>query len=114
MTIEARLSTTGGGWHCERGELVPDEVNFSDAEGREFGWLQFQNGPVGEVGVNGIQQEDLIQVVIARLEALNELLSCEENGAALYHLRAALGALEDRTRRRQAQGVEGRNVAHAS
>ena len=114
MTIEARLSTTGGGWHCERGELVPDEVNFCDEGGREFGWLQFQNGPIGEVGVNGIQQEDLLQVVIARLEALNELFPCEENAAALYHLRAGVGALEERTRKRRAQGVEGQNVAHAS
>ena len=113
MTIQATLSTIAGGWHAERGEMVPDEANFMGPGGREFGWLQFQSGPIGEVGVNGIQQEDLIQVVIARLEALNGLFPCEENAAALYHLRAALGALEDRTRKRQAQGVEGRKMAHA-
>jgi hypothetical protein len=70
--------------------------------------LSFQNGPIGEVGVNGVTNEVLLAIVIDRLEGFqSSKFACEENERALEHCKDALAALEDRTRNREARGVEG-------
>jgi hypothetical protein len=60
--------------------------------------------------------EDVIKAAMGRIDlyetACDGQFACEENKAALQHLRAALGALEARTFRRQAQGVEGTATPH--
>lgn len=71
--------------------------------------LRFQQGPVLEVGVNGMQNEQLIAVLIHRLKFLNESFSCRENVIAIVKLEEALHWLEARTRDRQARGVEGKS-----
>lgn len=80
-------------------------------------WLaiKFQEGPIAEVGVNGVQNEDVIDVVIARLEGFQAgEYACEENAEALMYLRQAKRQLEQRTAARRAQGVEGRYLRHES
>jgi len=73
----------------------------------------FQVGPIGEVGVNGCAIEDVIDVLIARLEGFQRGgFACGENENALSKLKAAKGWLEQRTSARQAQGVEGTNQPH--
>ena len=68
----------------------------------------FQNGPIKEVGVNGIMNEDLIAIVIDRMEGFQSGdYECSENQTALEHLRKALEALNDRTASREKRGVEG-------
>lgn len=70
--------------------------------------LLFQNGPIAEVGVNGITHEALLAVLIDRLECFQAgKFANEYNAAALDHLRSAQGVLLDRTRARMARGVEG-------
>lgn len=70
--------------------------------------LEFQNGPIGEVGVNGITNEVLLAIVIDRLEGFqSSKWACEENARALSNLNLALAELEYRTKKREARGVEG-------
>lgn len=70
--------------------------------------IRFQNGPIGEVGVNGVTHEALLAIVIDRLEAFQRgPYRCEESGEALYHLYEAQVALKSRTLARMARGVEG-------
>lgn len=70
--------------------------------------IRFQNGPIKEVGVNGITQEALLAVLIDRLECFQDSKwACDENAIALSHLRSARDALLERTKRRLARGVEG-------
>lgn len=68
----------------------------------------FQNGPIGEAGVNGVTQEVLLAIVADRLQAFQSgPYACPENGEALKHVEAAQEALLSRTRARMARGVEG-------
>ncbi|HEX5461869.1 MAG TPA: hypothetical protein VFX20_18035 [Steroidobacteraceae bacterium] len=68
----------------------------------------FQNGPIGEKGVNGVTHEALIAILIDRLEAFQGgPFANEYNAAALDHLHLAQQHLLDRTRERMARGVEG-------
>ena len=71
-------------------------------------YLDFQNGPIGEAGPNGLTQEVLIAICIDRLEGFQSgEYACEENGVALRHLESALSVLKRRTEARLARGVEG-------
>ena len=76
--------------------------------------FQFQHGPVQDNGINGIQNEEVLELEILRLKALNERFPCRENSIAITHIETALLWLRERTRVRQTQGVEGVNVAHVS
>lgn len=70
--------------------------------------LLFQNGPIAEVGTNGITHEALLAVVIDRLEGFQGgQFACVENERALAHLQAALQCLRMRTHRREQAGTEG-------
>jgi hypothetical protein len=70
--------------------------------------LDFQNGPIGEVGINGITNEVLLAIVIDRLEGFqSSKYACVENANALGCLDRALAELESRTKKREARGVEG-------
>ena len=74
--------------------------------------INFQKGPINEVGVNGVTQEALLAVVIDRLRSFQAgPFACPENADALAHATEALNALKSRTKARMARGVEGRNVA---
>jgi hypothetical protein len=78
------------------------------AGGVETQKLVFQNGPINEVGTNGITQEALITVCIDRLECFqNSEFACEENKEALQFLSAAVTILNSRTKRRIDEGTEG-------
>jgi hypothetical protein len=70
--------------------------------------INFQHGPIAEVGINGVTQEALLAVVIDRLQSFQKgAFACYENQSALMHCRAALDVLHARTRDRVARGVEG-------
>ncbi len=70
--------------------------------------IQFQKGPIGEVGVNGIADEALYAILIDRLQGFQRgQYSCRENAVALTHLETALLWLNKRTFERSARGVEG-------
>jgi hypothetical protein len=61
----------------------------------------------------GTTSEEVLEVLLDRTRHLNSLFPCPENEAALAGLQQALDAFNARTAKRQAQGVEGKLVAHA-
>lgn len=72
----------------------------------EFISIRFQNGLPPEVGINGVRAEDVIDVLIAKLQHYQVgNLACAENEEALSSLRIARDALVRRRQRRQIQGV---------
>ncbi len=74
--------------------------------------IRFQLGPVKEFGENGCQIEDVLHVVVDRLEGFQRgQFKCRENALAITKLQEALHWLEHRTRERQRRGVEGKNEA---
>jgi len=72
--------------------------------------IEFQNGPIAEIGVNGISNEALLAIVEDRLLGFQSgEYSCRENSVALTKLQEAMMWLQKRTRDRVARGVEGTN-----
>lgn len=68
----------------------------------------FQNGPIKEVGVNGVTHEALLAILIDRMRSFQEGgYKCRENAIALTHLEDALMWLQRRTVARIRRGVEG-------
>ena len=74
--------------------------------------ILFQNGPIQEVGVNGITQEALLAIVIDRLRSFQAgPFPSDYNAIALEHVEYALEVLQKRTLERLARGVEGKTQA---
>lgn len=76
-----------------------------------LGRIQFQKGPIQEEGVNGVQNEDLLMIVIDRLIGFQTGdFACDENEQALQCLIQAASVLQLRTACHKARGVEGKSV----
>lgn len=74
----------------------------------EYARIKFQRGPIKENGINGCHNEDLIAIVIDRLQSFQESeYKCRENAIAITKLEEALMWLRKRTEDRQKRGVEG-------
>jgi hypothetical protein len=70
--------------------------------------IHFQEGPIKECGINGTYNEDLIAMVICRLEHFQKSeFSCRENALAITKLEEALMWLRKRTTGRENKGIEG-------
>ena len=70
--------------------------------------IDFQAGLVAEEGINGIQDEGLLAVLIHRYEQFQEgPLACVQNEATLKFLRLAHWWMEERKSDRIARGVAG-------
>lgn len=70
--------------------------------------IRFQNGPINEVGVNGITQEVLLAIVADRLRSFQAgSFACRENALALTKIEEAQHWLQQRTIARMRRGVEG-------
>ena len=70
--------------------------------------IHFQEGPVHECGSNGVGNEDLINMVVERLECFQKSeFACRENAIAITKLEEALLWLRKRTEGRVQRGVEG-------
>lgn len=70
--------------------------------------LLFQNGPIAEVGVNGVTHEALLAILCDRMRGFQAGPYCsEDNAEALACMEQAQAALQRRTRARMARGVEG-------
>ena len=84
------------------------------SEGEETGLdnpyakVSFQKGSIKENDVNGCHNEDLIAIVLDRLQCLNQGdFKCRENSIAITKLEEALMWLNKRTLDRRSRGVEG-------
>ena len=75
--------------------------------------IRFQEGPLTHVGANGCQIEDVIDVLVERLQGFQRSpFSCRENAIAITRLEEARLWLSARNWKRQAQGVEGQLAPH--
>lgn len=70
--------------------------------------LLFINKSDGAFYHDGTTNEEVIRMLIDRIQKLNAKFPCNDNLLALHNLKLALGYLEQRTRDRQARGVEGK------
>lgn len=76
-----------------------------------LGEVSFQNGAIQENGVNGIHNEDLIAIVIHRLQGFQSGdFNCRENALAITKLEEAMHWLNHRTQQRINRGVEGKSI----
>ena len=69
--------------------------------------IHFQGGHVQEGGLNGVNNEDLLNMVVERLECFQKSPSaCRENAIAITKLEEALLWLRKRTEGRVQRGIE--------
>jgi hypothetical protein len=100
------------------------EQNIDDPNGNPHGGsvtgvgidIRWQAGPLGRgenrIEPNGAFVEGVIQAAIGRMEYYqSSRFACAENAEALVHLKAALAALESRTKSREVREVEGTHEA---
>lgn len=74
----------------------------------EVGEVNFQSGPIKEAGVNGVMNEDLLVMVLTRLEHFQQTdYRCKENAMAITKIQETLLWLRKRTMGREQRGVEG-------
>lgn len=102
LTIEVMDEPGSGGANHKYKIIGPPPETSVDTD------ISFQNGPIKEVGVNGITHEALLAIVIDRLRSFQAgPFATEANQRALDGCEVALHQLQLRTRERLARGVEG-------
>lgn len=90
---------------------APHNFSIQDNEGNILSHIDFQCGPIQENGVNGVANEDLLVMVLTRLESFqNSEYRCRENALAITNIEQALLWLRKRTMGREKRGVEGTHV----
>ena len=83
-------------------------VVIKSEDNSEIQTIKFQDGAIKEKGVNGVMNEDLIAMIIARLSYFQTTdFKCRENACAITKLEEALMWLRKRTINREKRGVEG-------
>lgn len=87
---------------------VSDPWTKRHGQPAEHSTVLFQNGPINEVGVNGVTHEALLAILIDRMEGFQAgPYASPDNQEALDAMRTAQTALQRRTKARMARGVEG-------
>lgn len=87
------------------------EIVLTENRNIILGTVKFQNGPIKESGVNGVMNENLIAIVIDRMQGFQSGdYACRENAIALTKLEEALMWLRKRTNDREVRGVEGTSI----
>ena len=86
----------------------PDTEGEHKGQNLVVGVVNFQEGPIKENGVNGVANEDLLGMVLCRLESFQKSeYKCRENACAITKIEEALMWLRKRTNARVKRGVEG-------
>lgn len=99
IRVEATDDPGDGGASHEYRVLIPNGLVTQ---------ISFQNGPINEVGINGITQEVLLAIVADRLRGFQSgKFACRENALALTKIEEAQHWLHHRTLARMSRGVEG-------
>jgi len=106
-----QVADEAGAGNAHHEYYISREPQTSDEEKQpagEFGFVRFQNGPIGENGINGCHQEDLLAIVLHRLQSFQSgEFACRENALAITKIEEAMHWLNARTADRQKRGVEG-------
>lgn len=106
LLLEVLDEPGAGGANHEYLVTLPPPANATEA-GKSF-QISFQNGPINEVGVNGLTQEVLLAIVADRLRSFQGgPYACRENALALTKIEEAQHWLHSRTLARMNRGVEG-------
>lgn len=88
--------------------VKPDTEGEHKGQNLVVGVVNFQEGPIKENGVNGVANEDLLGMVLCRLESFQKSeYKCRENACAITKVEEALMWLRKRTNARVKRGVEG-------
>ncbi len=111
LSIEVQ-DDPGQGGACHRYRVAGFDAGSNPGhrppEGQTEKIVLFQNGPIKEVGVNGMTHEALLAILIDRMRSFQAgPYSCRDNAVALTHMEDALMWLQRRTRERIKRGVEG-------
>jgi hypothetical protein len=87
--------------------IAPNRYRITKLDGTEpLADLLFQNGVVGEEGANGIMNEDLLCIVLGRMDEFQvKGFECEENSMVILKLKEALQWLRTRDADRGRRGV---------
>ena len=110
--METRYQTEAGSYDAEHGlddsQAIVDMPTIGDGPpGPAFALIQFQNGPIKEHGVNGVQVVDVLEICLHRMQSLNEHFRCRENSLVITKIEEAILWDRERTRARTAAKVEG-------
>jgi hypothetical protein len=88
--------------------LLDQDLQEDETVSREACRIIFQNGPIKDVGVNGISNESLLAIAEDRLLGFQSgEFACRENAVALTKLQECMMWLSKRTNDRLKRGVEG-------
>jgi hypothetical protein len=105
---------SGGAQHLYMVKGFDTTTNPSDpfvaryGKGSDHTTILFQNGPIGEVGTNGVTHEVLLAIIADRLRSFQKgPFCCKANACALTHIEEAQHWLQQRTIERMRRGVEG-------
>lgn len=102
LVADAPNPKNGNASHCYQATWLENDGTSGECV------INFQDGPIKEVGTNGVTQEVLLAVLIDRLRGFQtSKYACRENAIALTKLEEALHWLNARTAARVARGVEG-------
>lgn len=102
------LDVPGPGNACHSYAIGYEHKTPSGRVEMEETMIDFQRGPIAEVGVNGVSVEALLAIVEDRLLGFQSgAYSCRENAIALTKIQEAMMWLQKRTRDRVARGVDG-------
>lgn len=103
IAVDKKNVSTGGG--ANHHYLVKPS---NGDQNPPLGDIKFQNGPIKEVGINGVMNEDLIAMILDRLYSFQESpFKCRENAIAITKLEEAMLWLNKRTLDRERRNVEG-------
>lgn len=96
-------------WHEEEYTYnAPHHFEVRTGAGELLARVDFQEGPIKDKGVNGVNNEDLLNMVLCRLNGFqNSEFRCRENALAITKIEEALLWLRKRTADREVRGVEG-------
>ena len=73
--------------------------------------VTMQDGPISEVGENGIQVTELLGLVKEIYVSLNKAFPCRENSLTITKIEEAIHWQDARTKDREARKVEGKSEA---
>lgn len=105
------LDDPGIGGACHEYQVLPVSVKKENEPEPVFASVHFQNGAIQESGVNGCHNEDLLAIVVDRLQGFqNGDFKCRENVLAITKIEEALHWLRHRTDSRIARNVEGKLI----
>lgn len=104
VSIHADEADASGASHYYSIGVLTKDVGVSAA------LIHFQQGPVREVGFNGLTDESLLAVVLDRIQGFQRgPFGCRENAIVVTKLQEAMHWLRHRAEDRETRGVEGTN-----